>query len=165
MAIKKGWVIFSLLLVIFFVFIYFHKTEKDKIKNKLSLLSELILKKKDESPLYLVSKARKIEPMICETCEIKIPSYGFNKVYLKSEIVSKIMVAQKFSKTLSVNFYDISIELINSSHAEINLTVKVEGITKGFKEFEEPHELNVFAEKIEGEWVFCRFEEVNFLEK
>jgi hypothetical protein len=112
-----------------------------------------------------VQKTRSIGSLCAKPCHIKIPKNSFSGTYSPQQISSTVARARMPFSRLAVQFDDIHIELTGKERATVRSTAQVRGTLKRGERIDDTHEIECRLQKIEGKWLFTRFELVEVLER
>ena len=136
--------------------------DEHKIRKKLRTLSECISKKPDESAAAFLIKTERLRTLFNSECGVAIPRYNINRTLTPTEIVQRTAQLHRSFDEIHIAFHDISVELIDRTHASVRCTVRASA-TRTSRDTETA-EIISQLEKIDGKWVFTRFEQVPVLE-
>jgi len=141
------------------------ESEEDKIKKRFKTFAGLIEKKPGETKLMMAQKARKIGALVTRPCMISVPEYSVSGSYTPQKISRKTAMGRTRFKHLTLEFFDLSVKVVDDINADANVTARVTGKRLNNEPFEGTHELICRLKKIEGEWLFNQVEVVDVLEK
>jgi hypothetical protein len=145
--------------------IYLLHGEEYRIRRRFALLAKWATKAEKESNLTLVQKTRSISSLCVRPCHIKTPKNSFSGTYSPQQISSLIARARMPFSRLAVEFDDLHIELAGKERATVRTTAQVKGTLKRGERIDDIHEIECGLQKLEGKWLFTRFELIEVLER
>ncbi|HOK05057.1 MAG TPA: hypothetical protein P5105_02450 [Victivallales bacterium] len=152
------------LIVCFFIASYLFPNDKEKIKKQFANLASAVSIIPGEKPIQIGLKMTTMPELFDNPCEIEATHEWINGSYTPQEISSQIMRAKMNFKSLSLTFYDISIEL-RDDFAVVNFTARLTATKKDNKSIEEVREVKADLRRKEKKWVFTKFAVVETLKK
>ncbi len=158
--------VYSLLILCVVVGGYFvlHSSDEQQIKKNLALLAEYCSTTAQEPLLETMQKISQAAKLCRDPCEVKIPSFSIDREFTQQEFSQHLMLLKKQLPTTRFNFTDTSIIMPGEDSAAITTTVQLKG-TNAAGRFADVYELDIGAEKIDGNWLFTSFHVVEFIEK
>lgn len=105
-----------------------------------------------------VRKLHQAESLFCDRNDMHIPELAFTGTYSRSEIVSFLLRYHQMVSSVTVRFYDIHIEALDSSAASVALTARVTGVSAGGESFDEIREIELKLSRHPRKWLInsCR---------
>jgi hypothetical protein len=164
-VVKKIIIIIIVIIAAVVAYKFLFETEEDKVKKQFTLFSELAEKEPGESNLIMARKSRKIGALVTDPVMVTVPEYKASGSYARQEITRRMAMGRTRFIELSLEFFDLSVEIIDETNAEANVTAQVTGKKLNKEPFEGTHELLCRLQKVEEEWLFNRVEVVDVLEK
>ena len=148
----------------FVLVVYFKGNEKKKIKKQFAKLTEYVSKQPKEGNISMVFKTQSMSSLFADSCEIEIPGTPLTGNYSPEEISSNVARAKMHFSSISLNIYDIEVEIADENHASAVFTASFKASSKN-REAEETREISSSLVKVEGKWKFSGFKLVEVLEK
>ncbi len=162
-------VIFGLLLAIgAFAFFHYFESDEAKIKGRFDQLRVDMQKDPAETELVAAAKARRIGRMFTNPCFLNLPSHSVFGTYSRNDLMSHIMAARSQYQSISMRFYDFTIEMLDDETAAVSFTVIAQALPRGDAgelPYEEVQELTCMLKQSEGEWFFSESEAVDVLKR
>jgi len=141
------------------------ETEEDKVKKQFERVAELAEKEAGETNLAMANKSRQIGAMVTDPVTVTIPEYHASGSYPRQEITRRMAMGRTRFKQFSLEFFDLSVTIIDDTSADARVTAQVTGKKLNNQPFEGTHELRCRLNKVEDEWLFNQVEVVDVLEK
>lgn len=136
--------------------------DEHEIRKKMNLLAECISKKQTSSTATILLKTERLRTLFDTECSVSIPRYTVNRTLTPTEIVQRVAQVHRTVEELQVAFYDVTVDLIDKTHASVRCTVRA-SVVHDTRESESA-EVICTLEKVDDKWVFTRFEQVPVLE-
>lgn len=136
--------------------VLFQDNEKGRIKKLFSVISDSIEKKTDENPIIGAAKAKQIKETLSDSCVIEIPSRTRVEVMSEQEITSYIFSRRMNFLTVSFNFHDITVEMLDKITSRTALLAVLKGELKTQEPIEETHEIEFILKKAVDDWRITR---------
>lgn len=162
---KKAVIIIVLIAAAIAAAVILLESEEDKIRKRFRELADLVEKQPDETKLVMAQKARKIGALATRPCTVSVPEYKAAGTYMPQEIARRMIMGRTRFIQLSLEFFDLSIDVLDDLNADAVLTARVEGLRLNNEPFEDTHEISCRLKKIDGQWLFNQVEVVDVLEK
>ncbi|OGV46480.1 MAG: hypothetical protein A2017_20560 [Lentisphaerae bacterium GWF2_44_16] len=146
-------------------FVIFHKSDKDRVKRQLALLSDYASKYPGEGAAVMLMKTQAVGGLFDEHCGLEVGDDFFSGDYTPEEISSKsVMMRRQFSNAL-ISFYDINVDFPEKDKALVTLTARFTGVVSGGETVNQVRELQVTLNRKNGKWLFAEFKIVTVLKK
>ncbi len=156
-------ILLVLLLAAITVYFLLPNDEKE-IRSNLDSLAESCSSQEKEPAIILLKKVALAGKLFKESCRVKIASLNINTDFTRKEVSDHILILKKRTLSTRFSFHDTAIDLYAENNAAITTTLRLEGNTGG-DHFADAYELNIQAEKINGDWLFSSFTVVEFVEQ
>jgi len=165
--VKIRYLIIAILLVLSGVvaLVYVLHGDEHNIRRAFSSLAKWASKEEGENNLTMVQKTRSIGSLCEKTCHIKAPGTTFSGTYSSQQISALAMRTRIPFTSLNLRFDDLHIELIKKGRATVRVTAQLVGIQKRGERLDYTRELECRLQKVEGTWLFTRFELIEVLER
>jgi len=145
--------------------LYFLLPNDEKILRKnLTSLADACSSPAKETAIPALQKVLQAGKLCSDPCTIQIESFRINHNYSKKELTDHIFMLKKMTPGTHFSFHDTEITFPKDARAEIACTLRLDGKIKD-QRFTDAYELNVQAEKINGDWLFSSFTVVEFMEQ
>ena len=139
--------------------------EEKKVRKQFDHLGEYASKAGNENPLATASKIQKFVSLFTDPCEVKVPFYALAGKYNHQEIGAYTAGARSRYSELSFRFDDFAVLFPEKELAEVKVTGRLTGKQISGERVDETRELQCLFKKLEGQWLFYRFEIVEVLKK
>jgi len=154
---NKSWLLIGLIGLIAIVSISLvlrFSNEKRHIQKQLRRLSDAVSFASGEGLIAHGLKSKRTGELFAEETTLSIPVYGLTGRYSRTEIVQNALGAKNTCTRLSLDFYDLTIDIPEPSRARVNTTARLKGQTISGESFNEVRELYCDFNKINGHWLF-----------
>lgn len=143
----------------------FHKSDKDRVKRQLALLSDYASKYPGEGAAVMLMKTQAVGALFDEQCGLEVGDNFFSGDYTPEEISSKsVIMRRQFSNAL-ISFYDINVDFPEKDKALVTLTARFTGAMSGGETVNQVRELQVILKRKNNKWLFTEFKMVTVLKK
>ncbi len=164
--VEKKYIISGVLvLAVIIAYFVLHESEEEKVKKQFAALSEYVSKNADENNIALAAKAKKVQNLFAEKCELGISVYSISGIYQRNDISSLMLSSRSYYSKLTLDFHDIIVNFSEDARAIVNLTANLKGKLSSGEYTDDTHELECVLVKIEDEWVISEIEIVEVLQK
>ena len=140
-------------------------SEEKRVERQFKLLSKLVSKPPDESPITSAARVHKLRALFAEKCRLDTHLSWLSGDFTGEELASLIARTRLQFSTLSLRLYDLNVEFPGEDSAVARLTARAKGTTTDGELFDESHELECLLEKTDGKWLFREAEVVEVLER
>ena len=134
------------------------------IRKNLDSLAKYCSSPSTETAIPALKKVMLAGKLCTDPCRVQVESYNINHDFTKKEFTDHILMLKKMTLNTRFSFHDTVIEFPMDNKAEIASTVRLAGETKD-NQFTDAYELNIQAEKSNGDWLFSSFAVIEFMEK
>jgi len=141
------------------------QNDEKKVRRQFESLSEWVSKEPEESLVTTSYKIQHITTLFADPCAFKADIISFTGNYTPDEISGFAGRSRFYFSDLSLKFYDLDITFLEQGMAQVTVTTKLIGKTKGGEYVDATHELKTVLTKTEGEWLFSHIEIVEVLQK
>jgi hypothetical protein len=145
--------------------VYLSQSDTKKIKKQFDSLSKLVSKEPGENPITMVTKAKTLEALFAETCQLSNPIDDLKVTYTPAEMSSYAANSRIAFAELSLNFYDFNIEFPERGLARVTLTGNLKGKLMSGNLIDETREVQCVLKKINRKWLFSEIEIVEVLKR
>jgi hypothetical protein len=163
--VKYKYIFLALVLIIGIAAILLYKSDKRKIKIRFENISQWISKEAGENPITTAIKANNIKTLFADQCHIEIERSSRTGDYTPDEIAQKVSLAHMHFNDLSLQFYDMDIDLSKKDVANVLTTARLTGRLKDGEKNSEISELEFILKKNDKQWFFTYVKQVEVLEK
>lgn len=143
----------------------FFPDEEKKVRKQFDRFGEYASKAGDENPLATASKIKKVISLFTDPCEVEIPFTALAGKYNHQEIGAYAAGFRSRFSELSFRFDDFTVLFPEKEVAEVEVTGRLTGKQINGERVNETRELQCLLKKLEGQWLFYRFEVVEVLKK
>jgi Flp pilus assembly pilin Flp len=143
----------------------FLQTDEKKVRKQFTQLAERVSKEPDESLVTTSYNIQHIAMLFADPCIFKADIIAFSGSYTPDEISGFAGRSRFYLAHLSLTFYDLNIAFLEEGVAQVMVTARVTGKTKGGDDINTTHELKTVLTETEGEWRFSQVEVVEVLQK
>jgi hypothetical protein len=144
---------------------HFLQTDEKKVRKQFALLAEWVSKEPNESLVTASYNIQHIATLFANPCEFKADIISFTGNYTPDEISGFAGRSRFYLTSLSLKFYDLDITFLEEGMAQVTVTAKLTGQTKGGESIDAIHELKTVLTKTDGAWLFSHVEVVEVLQK
>lgn len=136
--------------------------EKRHVRKQFNRLSEAVSFAGGEGLIAHGLKSNRLADLFAEETTLSIPVHGLTGQYSRTEIIQNALAAKNMCERLSLDFYDLAINISDQSQAQVTTTARVKGHTFGGEAFNDVRELHCDLRKIKGHWLFtaCRVDSI-----
>lgn len=128
--------------------------EKRHIQKQFKRLSDAVSFASGEGLIAHGLKSKRIGELFTEEATLNIPVNGLTGRYSRTEIIQNALGAKNTCSRLSLDFYDLTINISEPSRASVTTTAGLRGQTFSGQSFSEVRELLCDLNKIDGHWLF-----------
>lgn len=165
MVINKWTVASAILLVAGLAYYFVYDSPEKQIRKQFAVLAGKLEKQAGESPLITAGKAKTAADVFAHICTVDIPEYGPQKKITAKEIAQHILAFKSRLASVSINFYDLSVELTGENRAVAAVTIEIRATSTSGEIEEDNREFECLLEKTENGWKFYHIEAVEVLER
>lgn len=154
----------AILLVACGAILFFWPSDEKKIRGKLASLAEYCSTEQQEPVLETMKKATLAAKLCTEPCSVRVESLKIDRGFSEKELADRILMMKKRLPDTEFKFHDIMINIAGGERAEITTTLRIVG-TIVDEQITDAYEIDITAEKIDGEWLFSSFTVVEFMKR
>jgi len=143
-------------------FFCFHKTDKDRVLERLRELTEYISKADGEKGTTLILKSQLIGTLFAEKFEVNVDFYSLSGTYSPEEIGANLVRSRQVLDAVQLTFHDTKVTFPQPEKAVVNTTGQIVGKAKNGDRIREIRELTFTLTNTDGKWRFasCKVREV-----
>ncbi len=166
---RKWWLIALLLtgLIVVLAIRHFRSSDQAAIRRQINSLTTNVSRPEGEGAIRLAFKNQRLAPLFADPCRFIFPSQNLALELRPQEVAAEVARVHARVASFSLRLHDVSIALAGDSRAEITATASVRGSGQNWGE--RPHQdslqVNIEMVKVDGEWRFAKFEEVQVLQR
>lgn len=155
----------ALLVAIGIYYIFFSKTEADRVKQQFKYLSEYASKLPGEGGAAMLYKAKVVANVFDDYCDLTTDESFLAGHYSKEEISGKSLAIRKMFSSALITFHDLTIESMDDKKATVTGTVRLSGKDNNSLAVEQARAIEVLLLKKDGKWLISDFKIGNVLKK
>ena len=160
---RKIIVVLGLLLSAALLFWLLPNDEKE-IRSNLQQLAKYCSTTKDEAALATLASVGKAAKLCSNPCSVDIASVPIKQTFTRKELSNHMLMMKRMLPQTRFHFDDIQITFPQKKKALLTATLSLRGKNKN-QRFTDAYELDIIAEKSEGNWLFSTFTVVEFMER
>ncbi len=138
--------------------------DEKKIRKNLDSLAEYCSSSAKEAPIAALKNVMLAGKLCSYPCRVQVESFKISRDFSKKEFSDHLLMLKKMTLDTHFSFHDTAIDFPMDDTAELVSTLRLNGKTKDNR-FTDAYELNIQAEKINGDWFFSSFTVVEFMER
>lgn len=166
MVANNKWTVLGVVLAVgVILFFILQPGDEARIKKQFDFLSANIDKAPDENQLIGAANAKRIRSAFTETVAIHAPAYNYTRELAAAELPALVISARAPYRTLSLTFYDYTIDFSQEDLADVRVTSRLRGQLPSGEAVEDIQELNCRLRKSDDTWRFAAIEIVEVLEQ
>ncbi len=146
-------------------FLYFRGGEEGKVRKQFERLAFAVSKEPGEGNISMALKMETLPTLFADSCDVEIPQSPLIGQYSPEEITSNATRARMHFSSLTLKFYDMTVEFPEKDRARVEFTARLTGSAKGEKAVDEVREIAGTLRKIDKKWLFDPFRVVEVLKK
>ncbi len=154
-----------MLVVVISAGVYFFPTDTRRVKKQFHSAAEWFSKETNEQKLVSAVRIKSLGGLLADQCTFEMPSRDVSDTFTRDDVMSRAAMARSKFETVSVKFYDITVEFLYEGIAQAAATATLKGISTEGDTIDETHELDCTLQKIQDTWLFTRVKMVEVLEK
>ena len=139
-------------------------SDEKKIRKNLNTLAEYCSSSSEEGPIPTLKKVMLAGKLCSYPCRVQVESFKINQDFSKKEFTDHVLMLKKMTLNTQFSYHDTVINFPMDGKAELVSTLRLAGKTKDNR-FTDAYELDIQAEKINGDWLFSSFTVVEFMEQ
>jgi hypothetical protein len=139
-------------------------SDEKKIRNNLDSLAEYCSSSDKEGPIPALKKVTLAGKLCRYPCRVRVESFNLNYDFNKKDFTDHVLMLKKMTLNTQFSFHDTSIEFPMDTKANLVSTLRLDGKIKDDR-FTNAYEINIEAEKNDGDWFFSSFTVVEFMEQ
>ena len=160
---RKILVITSLLLSGLVLFWLLPNDEK-AIRKNLQQLAELCSATKGEGTIATLNSVGKASKLCSDPCAVEVESFHIKRTFVRKEFSNHLLMMKRMLPDTHLAFSDTQINFPQEDKALITTTLSLRGKTKN-QRFTDAYEVDIMAQKTDGQWFFSAFTVVEFMER
>jgi len=154
----------AILLVVCGAILFLWPSDEKKIRGKLASLAEYCSTEQDEPVIETMKKAALTAKLCTDPCKVRIEAMNIDREFSQKELTDRILMMKKRLPETEFNFHDIVIDNAGDDRTEVTTTLRIVG-TIVDEQVTDAYEIDITAEKKDGEWLFSSFTVVEFMKK
>jgi hypothetical protein len=144
--------------------LFFWPSDEKKIKGNLDSLAEYSSSAKEEPLLETLKKASQTAQLCTDLCKVQFESLKIDREFSRKEFTDHFLMMKKRLPNTDFSFHDTVINVEGDNRADITTTLRINGEIID-EWFTDAYEMNITANKKEGDWRFSSFTVVEFMKK
>jgi len=146
------------------LFLKLRPNEEKEIRRQIDALAARFSKHAGESSSVMAVKMHSLPDLFADELQLEMLGFPFNGVYRQAEISSHIARARTQFQTIDLMFHDVDVQIQDAENAVATLTGRLIIERANDKApAEDVREVMCRLRKIDGDWRFTSFEEVEVL--
>ena len=146
---QKYSIIAVVLLIAIGAGMYFFPTDTKRVKKQFASLAKWFSKEANEQPLVSAVRIKSIGGLLADRCAFEMPARHVSGSFTRDEIMTRAAMARSKFATVSVKFYDITVEFLYEGIAQVTTTATLKGTNTDGDAIDEIHEFDCTLQKIE----------------
>jgi hypothetical protein len=151
-------------LVVCGAILFLWPSDEKKIRGKLASLAEHCSTEQDEPVLETMKKTALAAKLCTDLCKVHIESLKIDREFSQKELTDRFLMMKKRLPDTEFNFHDIVVDIAGDDRAEVTTTLRIVGKIVD-EQITDAYEIDITAEKKDGDWLFSSFTVVEFMKK
>ena len=139
-------------------------TEERRVKRRLTSLLERVNRKPGEGTALMAVKMHTLVDVFTPNVTFQLRGFFGSGVRPASQLSSEVARARPRFKVIKLSFHDAVVNLPAKDVAVVTVTARLELTTTNDVASSDAREIVITLEKIDGKWLFAKFEELQVLE-
>jgi hypothetical protein len=139
--------------------------DEDQVRKRIELLRAVVTKAGAESIAGTALGNQRLQGLLAERVTLTLESAPFQGTYSRAALASQITRARTSLEHLSFTIRDLSVTVEESERAIATCTLLVKARGRSQQTYTEAREIVVELERIDGDWLFTGFRDVQVLER
>jgi len=139
-------------------------SDEKEIRNNLASLAEYCSSSDKEAPIAALKNVMLAGKLCSYPCRVQVESFNIDQDFNKKEFTDHVLMLKKMTMNTRFSFHDTVINFPMDGKAELVSTLRLDGKTEDNR-FTDAYELNIHAEKTNGNWFFSSFTVIEFMEQ
>ena len=154
----------AVLLVVCGAILFLWPSDEKKIRGNLASLAGYCSTVKEEPVLETMKKAALAAKLCTEPCSIRVESLKIDREFSQKELTDRFLMMKNRLPDTEFKFYDIVVDIADGDRAEVTTTLRIVGKIVD-EQITDAYEIDITAEKKDGDWLFSSFTVVEFMKK
>lgn len=144
---------------------YAFPTRERQVKRQLKALSHWASKDGKEGALAMAQRAGDANRFFAPTCTWKAEAYNLSGRFSPEDISRMALAARYRMDRISLRLYDVHVDFRDKDTADVDATVRLQGMSKDGDAVNETHEVRCVLKKTDGRWLLEDVTVVQVLER